>query len=87
MATKKNTAKRTAVAHVAPEVKGKRERTVEDIKLSAPQQKEFDAQKTVSAKMRYLNSLDFANGAIAKFMGKRYQHVRNVLTTELKRKA
>ncbi len=41
----------------------------------------------VSFRIRYLNSLGWKRGRIAKFMGKRYQHVRNVLETPLKRVA
>ena len=41
---------------------------------------------TKSAVIRYLDSKGWSRGAIAKFMGIRYQHVRNVLTQELKRK-
>lgn len=36
-----------------------------------------------SAQIRYLDSLNWTRAAIAKFLGKRYQHVRNVLTNPL----
>lgn len=36
---------------------------------------------TTSAKIRLLNAEGFSTGAIAKVLGKRYQHVRNVLVT------
>lgn len=35
----------------------------------------------ISAKIRLLNKEGFSNGQIAKFLNKRYQHVRNVLIT------
>jgi predicted DNA-binding protein (UPF0251 family) len=41
--------------------------------------------KTKSAVIRYLASQGYAPAAIAKFLGIIYQHVRNVLTKELKR--
>lgn len=41
---------------------------------------------TVSAKIRYLDSLGWKRGQIAKHLGKRYQHVRNVLITPLMNK-
>jgi len=49
----------------------------------------YDAQRlagitTVSGKIRYLDSCGVKRGDIAKTLGKRYQHVRNVLITPLK---
>lgn len=41
--------------------------------------------KTKSAAIRYLNTRGIAVKEIAKFLGFRYQHVRNVLKNELKR--
>lgn len=41
--------------------------------------------KTKSGVIRYLNSQGWTNGKIAKFMDIRYQHVRNVLITPLKK--
>lgn len=40
---------------------------------------------TKSAKIRALAAKDYSRSEIAKFMGIRYQHVRNVLVTPLKR--
>jgi hypothetical protein len=37
-----------------------------------------------SQKIRHLHSLGFTRGQIAKFLEKRYQHVRNVLVTPIK---
>lgn len=39
---------------------------------------------TVSSKIRALNSEGYTRSEIATFLGKRYQHVRNVLVTPLK---
>lgn len=44
-----------------------------------------DNFKTKSAAIRYLHSLDWETKRISKHLGLRYQQVRNVLTTELKR--
>jgi hypothetical protein len=48
----------------------------------------FDAQlaelDTVSAKIRFLDSEGWTRSQIANKLGKRYQHVRNVLITPLK---
>jgi hypothetical protein len=38
----------------------------------------------ISGKIRRLNAEGFSNGQIAKFLDKRYQHVRNVLITPVK---
>lgn len=40
---------------------------------------------TKSAVIRHLKSKDMTTGAIAKFMNIRYQHVRNVLITPVKK--
>lgn len=41
--------------------------------------------KNTSQIIRYLDSQNFSRSAIANFTGKRYQHVRNVLVTPLKK--
>ena len=41
---------------------------------------------TTSAKIRELDSKGFTRSEIAKLLDKRYQHVRNVLITPLKKK-
>ena len=41
---------------------------------------------TKSAVIRYLDGEGMKRGEIAKILNIRYQHVRNVLTTELKKK-
>lgn len=43
--------------------------------------------KTASAMIRYLHGEGYAPSGIAKFLGKIYQHVRNVLNQPLKRPA
>jgi antitoxin component of MazEF toxin-antitoxin module len=43
--------------------------------------------KTVSDKIRALNQAGFARAEIARFLGKRYQHVRNVLEGDKPRSA
>jgi len=52
--------------------------------LSAAQSKAYDALTTKSARIRYLDSQQFTRGDIARIMGIRYQHVRNVLITPVK---
>lgn len=42
--------------------------------------------KTKSGVIRYLDSTGMSRGMIAKFMNIRYQHVRNVLITPIKKK-
>ncbi len=41
--------------------------------------------KTKSGIIRYLNAQGYKNGPISKYMGIRFQHVRNVLVTPLKK--
>ena len=69
------------------ETSDQRKAKAEPIVLSKEQQKTYDELKTTSAKIRYLSAESFTNGQIAAFLDKRYQHVRNVLTTPLKRAA
>lgn len=60
-------------------------------KTAAPQVQtnddELNAIPTVSGKIRYLHSKEFTRSAIAVKLNIRYQHVRNVLTTQLKRQS
>ena len=58
---------------------------VEPIKLSAEQESTYSGLKTKSAQIRYLHSQNYSRSQIANYLDIRYQHVRNVLTTELKR--
>lgn len=44
-----------------------------------------DPNLTMSSKIRTLSSMNVPRGQIAKLVNRRYQHVRNVLTTPLKR--
>ena len=67
-----------------------KENTMEKIatKVLAKSELEAYAKATgASAQIRYLASLGWARGDIARYTGKRYQHVRNVLITPLKRPA
>ena len=52
--------------------------------LTSAQSKKLDSFSTKSAKIRYLNSLEWSRGEIAKKLNIRYQHVRNVLITPVK---
>lgn len=45
----------------------------------------LEEHKTVSAVIRFLDAAGIKRGDIAKITGKRYQHVRNVLTQPLKK--
>ena len=45
----------------------------------------LDGLPTKSAKIRYLDQQGLTRSEIAKLLGIRYQHVRNVLITPLKR--
>lgn len=53
--------------------------------ITKEEQKELDELKSVSAQIRYLDKQGWTRSQIAQGLGKRYQHVRNVLTTELKK--
>lgn len=55
-----------------------------DRSVTAAQKKRIDGMDTWSAKMRYMDSEGFTNGEIARYLGKRPQHVRNVLVTPVK---
>ena len=55
-------------------------------KTASKEQKiEMDKLPTLSAKIRYLDKENFTRSQIAKIVDRRYQHVRNVLETPLKR--
>jgi len=43
------------------------------------------SHSTTSARIRALDAMGYKRGAIASALGKRYQHVRNVLTQPLKK--
>lgn len=78
-----------AAAKIVTNDKGKRE--VIEVTLTKEQQKAFNEMITTSAKIRYMNTQKFSTGQIAKYLSKtegrqiRYQHVRNVLITPMKR--
>lgn len=48
-------------------------------------EKDLNSMKTKSDEIRYLSLIGLKRGEIAKYMNIRYQHVRNVLTKELKK--
>lgn len=61
-------------------------------KVEAAQQQEAMSQiisqhSTTSARIRALDAAGYSRGAIALALGKRYQHVRNVLVTQLSTKS
>lgn len=53
--------------------------------ITKANQDKLDTLTTKSAKIRYLDSEKFTRGQIAKILGIRYQHVRNVLITPVKK--
>jgi len=53
--------------------------------LTLEQQDTFAKFKTLSSQIRYLDQLQWPRAVIARHIGKRYQHIKNVLDTELKR--
>ena len=57
--------------------------TADGIKIEAVQKD----HKTVSAQIRYLHSKGYDRSTIATFLGKRYQHVRNVLVEDARKAA
>ena len=52
------------------------------LNISENIEKELEKYETTSDKIRYLNAKGFSRGAISTLLGKRYQHVRNVLTQD-----
>jgi hypothetical protein len=56
-------------------------------KLSADVQKELDGMDTTAAKIRFLDSKKMSKGDISRALNIRYQWVRNVLNTPLKKAA
>ena len=56
----------------------------EAVKLGTAQAKKLAGFSTKSAQIRYLAGLGWARGDIARKLGIRYQHVRNVLIVEVK---
>jgi type II secretory pathway component PulF len=74
MATKSNKSKKVDVATVDQVVAGGM--SVEQLMAK---------HKTKSDAVRYLSGTGMTTGQIAKFMGMRYQHVRNILVTPLKK--
>ncbi len=75
-----NTQAQTQASEPAEETKV--EETKKD--LSSAQETEFKNLPTKSAKIRFLNAQGWKRGDIAKRLGIRYQHVRNVLVMPVK---
>jgi len=55
------------------------------LKITAANRKQLNALPTTSARIRRLNELGFSRSEIAVELDKRYQHVRNVLITPIKK--
>ncbi len=55
------------------------------VKLNKTIQGKLNKLPTTSSKIRYLDSKGYSRVQISKVLNKRYQHVRNVLITPLKR--
>lgn len=53
--------------------------------LKKAQTEQLNQMPTKSAKIRYLSAEGLSRSEIAKVLGIRYQHVRNVLITQLKK--
>lgn len=57
------------------------------VTLTEAQQTVFDTLPTTSAKIRFMDSEGYTRSQIAKYLDKRYQHVREVLLRPLKKVA
>ena len=53
--------------------------------LTKAQTSKLNGLPTKSAKIRYLHSMEWSRSDIARELGVRYQHVRNVLITPVKK--
>lgn len=53
-----------------------------EIKINENIKNELQKYETTSDKIRFLNSKGFSKGAISRILGKRFQHVRNVLVQD-----
>lgn len=67
-------------------VNAKKESEMQKVTIKKIEKSKLVSFETVSAKIRYLDSRNYSKSEIARILGKRYQHVRNVLITPLKRK-
>jgi hypothetical protein len=69
----------------------KKNESVANVETAVVEQKKFDVpalfekMKTKSAVVRFLDSEGLKRGEIAKLLNIRYQHVRNILVTPLKK--
>lgn len=62
-----------------------REEMENELVQACQQEVDIEMHPTKSAKIRYLTSLGWSRGAIAKKLNIRYQHVRNVQLQVLKK--
>ncbi len=77
-------AAKQAVQKVDEEVKTSKGRKAKVVQpLTAEHKKALTGLDNWSKKMRYLHQQGFTTSNIAHHLGKRYQHVRNVLATPL----
>jgi hypothetical protein len=58
-----------------------------DLKKSSEIDKELNSLPSKSAKIRFLTNKGWNRSTIANYLGIRYQHVRNVQITPIKKKA
>ena len=56
------------------------------VKVTAAQEKQLGTFSTVSDRIRYLNKEGYTRSQIARYLNKRYQHVRNVLVQDALKK-
>ena len=61
-------------------------KTIKAKQISKTLETKLESLPTKSARIRYLDSEAFTRSEIAKILNIRYQHVRNVLITPLKKK-
>ena len=76
-----------AVTEVKAPTSNKAPKEKVEVVLTEAQKKEMEGLKTISSKIRYLHNEGLTRGQIATALNKRYQHVRNVLESPLKKSA
>lgn len=77
--TKANTKAATAVSAKAPKTEGPKNTSADGKELAPIATVDLSECTNWSQKMRLLASLGYTTADIARFLGKKYQHVRNVL--------
>lgn len=58
---------------------------VSEIQLTTEIKKKLSTLESTSMKIRYLDYKKFSRSEISKILNKRYQHIRNVLITPIKK--